>query len=53
MPPTKQIKPEYIYIFEQWVLAGMPETADEAAVLQANTTPTETEVPTGDAAPSP
>ena len=53
MPPTKQIKPEYIYIFEQWVLAGMPETADEAAALQANTTPTETEVPTGDAAPSP
>jgi hypothetical protein len=55
MPPTKQIKPEYIYIFEQWVLAGMPETADQAATLQAETAPQETEAPTGEgeATPSP
>jgi hypothetical protein len=53
MPPTKQIKPEYIHIFEQWVLAGMPETADEAAALQAESSPDETETLTGDATPSP
>ena len=52
MPPTKQIKPEYIHIFEQWVLAGMPETAEEAAALQSDSTPTE-EVPAGDASTSP
>ena len=53
MPPTKQIKPEYIQIFEQWVLAGMPETADEAAALQANSTPAETEIPVGEGETSP
>ena len=53
MPPTKQIKPEYIHIFEQWVLAGMPETADEAAALQAENAPAESEVPTEEATPAP
>jgi len=33
MPPTKALKDEYIDVFERWVLAGMPETADEAAAL--------------------
>lgn len=33
MPPSKDLKPEYIDMFERWVLAGMPETADEAAAL--------------------
>ncbi|MBL7162223.1 MAG: c-type cytochrome [Anaerolineales bacterium] len=33
MPPSKEIKAEYIDMFERWVLAGMPETADEAAAL--------------------
>ncbi len=45
MPPTKQIKPEYITIFEQWVLAGMPETADEASALQVESSPAEIEAP--------
>jgi mono/diheme cytochrome c family protein len=31
MPPTKELKPELIQIIERWVLAGMPETADQAA----------------------
>jgi len=55
MPPTKQIKPEYIDILEKWVLAGMPETADEAAALQAESAPPETEAPAGEeeAYPSP
>jgi mono/diheme cytochrome c family protein len=53
MPPTKQIKPEYIDIFEKWVLAGMPETADEAAALQAESAPAETEAPAIEAETSP
>ncbi len=53
MPPTKQIKPEYIHIFEQWVLAGMPETADQAAALQAEAAPAETEAPEGEEGTSP
>jgi len=40
MPPTKSIKDEYIHIFEAWVLAGMPETIDDAAALmEAESTP--------------
>jgi mono/diheme cytochrome c family protein len=33
MPPKKQLSEEYLHIFEQWILNGMPETADEAAAL--------------------
>jgi menaquinol-cytochrome c reductase cytochrome b/c subunit len=33
MPPSKDLKAEYIDMFERWVLAGMPETVDEAAAL--------------------
>ena len=39
MPPTKQIKPEYIDIFQRWILAGMPQTADDAAALGVTPTP--------------
>ncbi|MCD6401908.1 MAG: c-type cytochrome [Anaerolineales bacterium] len=35
MPPTKKLKDEYIDIWERWVLAGAPETAEEAAELTA------------------
>jgi menaquinol-cytochrome c reductase cytochrome b/c subunit len=31
MPPTKALKPELIDIFERWIVAGAPETAEEAA----------------------
>jgi hypothetical protein len=33
MPPTKLMKEEYIRLFEQWVLNGMPETQAEADAL--------------------
>ena len=33
MPPTKLMKDEYIKLFENWVLNGMPETAAEAEAL--------------------
>lgn len=34
MPPSKPLPEELIKIFEAWVLAGMPNTAAEAAALQ-------------------
>jgi mono/diheme cytochrome c family protein len=53
MPPTKSLKPEYIDILERWVLAGMPETADQAAALGAESAPTGTEAPAGEVEASP
>ncbi len=44
MPPSKDLKAEYIDMFERWILAGMPETADEAAALSEP-------LPAGEAAP--
>lgn len=41
MPPTKALPDKYLELFEQWILAGAPETADEAAALMATATPTE------------
>ncbi len=32
MPPTKALKPEWVDIFERWVLAGMPETLEDLPV---------------------
>jgi menaquinol-cytochrome c reductase cytochrome b/c subunit len=33
MPPTRAIKPDLLEIFERWIAAGAPETAEEAAGL--------------------
>jgi len=33
MPPTKELKPELVEIFERWVMGGAPETAAEAEAL--------------------
>jgi mono/diheme cytochrome c family protein len=33
MPPTKALKPELIAIFERWIAAGAPNTAEEATSL--------------------
>lgn len=51
MPPTRALKPELIDIFKRWVLAGAPNTAEEAAALSPTTTEaipesTETTTPT-------
>jgi menaquinol-cytochrome c reductase cytochrome b/c subunit len=51
MPPTRALKPELIEIFERWVMAGLPETAEEAAALSPTSTEaipeeTATETPT-------
>ena len=47
MPPTKELKPEYIEIWERWVMGGMPNTAAEAAAVS---TPTTESAPTAPAA---
>jgi mono/diheme cytochrome c family protein len=40
MPPTKALPPELVEIYKQWILAGMPNTAEDAAKLSASPTPT-------------
>ena len=32
MPPTKALKPEWIEIWERWIMAGMPETTVDSVV---------------------
>ncbi|HET6846062.1 MAG TPA: hypothetical protein VFH29_04465, partial [Anaerolineales bacterium] len=39
MPPTSQLKPNVIDVFMRWIMAGMPETAADAAALSATPTP--------------
>lgn len=46
MPPSKDLKPEYIDMFRRWIEAGMPETADEAAALSETPTPAAEATPT-------
>jgi mono/diheme cytochrome c family protein len=43
MPPTKELKAEWIDAFERWVLAGMPATAEDLP-----STPTSPAEPTAD-----
>ena len=53
MPPTKALKPELIEVFERWVLAGAPNTAEEAAATAATQTPEAISEPTEAATPTP
>ena len=39
MPPTKLLDPQYIDMLTRWIMAGMPQTAEEAAKLQATPLP--------------
>jgi mono/diheme cytochrome c family protein len=48
MPPTKLLDPKYVDMLTRWVMAGMPQTAKEAAALA----PTPTATPTGGVAPA-
>ena len=43
MPPTKELPAEIIDIFTRWVLAGAPQTPEEAAKLSAPSSPAATE----------
>lgn len=49
MPPTRALPPELVDIYRQWILAGMPNTAADAAKLVA---PTPTPVPLVSPAPA-
>ncbi|HEX7620698.1 MAG TPA: c-type cytochrome [Anaerolineales bacterium] len=40
MPPTKLLDPKYVDMLTRWVMAGMPQTAEEAAALAPTATPT-------------
>ncbi|MEA3350877.1 MAG: c-type cytochrome [Chloroflexota bacterium] len=48
MPQTKALDDDEIDMFERWVMAGMPETADDAAALSEPTGDQETETPAGE-----
>ncbi len=62
MPPTKALPPELVDIYKQWILAGMPNTAADAAKLTAPTpasippvypAPADTDVPTPETTATP
>ena len=40
MPPTKLLDPKYVDMLTRWVMAGMPQTAEQAAALSVTATPT-------------
>ena len=40
MPPTKLLGPQYVDMLTRWVMAGMPQTIEEAAALSVTATPT-------------
>jgi mono/diheme cytochrome c family protein len=46
MPPNSTLKPDIVNVFVRWVMAGMPQTADQAAAI-----PTPTPMPTATATP--
>ena len=46
MPPTKLINEKYIDVFIRWIMAGMPRTAEDAALLSSTPLPGSTPVPT-------
>jgi hypothetical protein len=39
MPPTKLLDATFIDMLTRWIMAGMPQTAEQAAALSATTTP--------------
>jgi menaquinol-cytochrome c reductase cytochrome b/c subunit len=64
MPPTKALPPELVEIYKQWILAGMPNTAADAAAISvtpgisetaviSGTLTTETPILSGTVTPSP
>jgi mono/diheme cytochrome c family protein len=39
MPPTKLLNAQYVDMLTRWVMAGMPQTAEQAAILSVTATP--------------
>jgi mono/diheme cytochrome c family protein len=48
MPPNRALKPDVVDVFVRWVMAGMPDSAADAAAI-----PTPTPVPTPEATATP
>ena len=46
MPPTSPLKPNVVDVFARWIMAGMPQTPDEAAALSITATPDAADVAT-------
>jgi menaquinol-cytochrome c reductase cytochrome b/c subunit len=42
MPPTRALPPELVAIYQAWILAGMPNTAADAAAISAASQPAPT-----------
>ena len=38
MPPNSTLKPDVVDVFVRWIMAGMPQTAEEAAALSTTST---------------
>jgi len=53
MPPTKLLDPKYVDMLTRWVMAGMPQTAEEAAALAPTPAATPTGGPQGISTPTP
>ena len=45
MPPTKELKPELVAIWQAWILAGMPNTTEDAALMAPSTVEEATPAP--------
>jgi menaquinol-cytochrome c reductase cytochrome b/c subunit len=54
MPPTRALPPELVAIYQAWILAGMPDTAaDAAAISAASQTPPDSAIPQETVTPIP
>lgn len=53
MPPTKALKPELIDIIRRWIVAGMPNTPEDAAAVPAPATIATPEETSATATPTP
>ena len=53
MPPTSPLKPNIVDVFLRWIMAGMPQTAADAATLSVTPTPGGNATGASTAAPAP
>ena len=53
MPPTRALPPELIAIYQAWIMAGMPNTAADAAALSASQSATGTPIAPVETTPPP
>jgi mono/diheme cytochrome c family protein len=51
MPPTKELKAEWIEYFERWVLAGMPESVDDLPATPSESSESAEDAPASEGTP--